>query len=493
MCDLLYDSAMASEVGRSIGSQAARSQRPNLLILMPDQLRADCLQEGSGARMPHLERLAGEGLHLRQAYTTNPLCMPARASFLTGRYCHQHGMWRNEGRLARWTRTYLHRLARAGYHTAQLGKAHVYDHVPCRDLRLQERRMRALGFTQVEEVTGPIATTHTASVVTDHWEERGLLELFREDYARRREAGPLDSTWPSPLPEGEGLDDRIGQLALDFLASPDARRPFAAFVGFAGPHWPWDAPRTWAERFDPSNQPGPLPVTEPEAHVPEPAASFQRHLQGRVEPTAEQAGRIRAAYHAKAAHVDAWIGRILDALEEHGLADDTAVLFWSDHGEMLCDKGRLGKAVLYEQAVRVPVVLRLPPAMGGPRGTGSDALVSIVDAFPTLLELGGCEPVASMGRSLVPLAVGATARHRDAVLAEVDGGDGFEGARIRRRTLVRDRTHKLVTTHRGEPLSLHDLEVDPHEEHNLLGTPAAVPHVERLEAERVRMRKERPR
>jgi len=462
---------------------------------MPDQMRADHLSCAghASARTPQLDRLAAQGTRFTRAYTTNPLCMPARASFLTGKYSHEHGVWRNEGRLSRWTRTYLHHLADAGYHTCQLGKAHVYDHVPCKDLRTQEGRMQALGFRQVEEVTGPIATTHTESLVTDRWRESGLLETFRDDYRRREEAGPLESTWPSPMPEGECLDDRIGELALEFLSSYRREEPFAAFVGFAGPHWPWDPPRAWAELFDPAELGPPEPPSLPGEHVPPLAAGFQRHQQDRVRPTIEQAQRIRACYLAKVAHIDHWVGRILEELERQGMAEDTAVLFWSDHGEMLCDKGRLGKALLYEQAVRVPVILRLPASAPGPVDTASDALVSIVDAFPTLLELAGCAPAPSCGRSLLPLARGEETRHREALLVEVDGDDGYTGARIRRRVMVRDRTHKLLVSHRGDGLALYDLEADPGERSNLLGRQDAREHEERLRAELAPLWKERAR
>ena len=458
--------------------------RPNLLILMPDQMRGDCVSSAGhpDARTPHLDRLAEGGIRFSRAYTTNPLCMPARASFLTGRYCHEHGMWRNEGRLSRWTKTYLHQLVRAGYHTCQLGKAHVYDHVPCKDLRSQERRLRSLGFQEIQEVTGPIATTHTESLVTDRWARMGILDTFRNDYQRRREVGPLDSTWPSPMPDGEALDDRVGELAVEFLAGYDREEPFTAFVGFAGPHWPWDPPETWANQFDPAGLRAPQNPSEPGSHVPGIAAEFQRHQQGRIDPTPEQAASIRACYLAKIAHVDSWVGRILDALEEHGLAEDTVVLFWSDHGEMLCDKGRLGKAVLYEPAVHVPVVLRLPSSMAAPRGVESEALVSIVDAFPTLLELAGCPATRSVGRSLVPVALGQSTHHREAVLCEVDGNDGFEAAPIRRRAMVRDRTHKLVVTDRNEGLALYDLSADPRETDNLLGYSGAEDHEHRLRA-----------
>jgi len=298
------------------------------------------------------------------------------------------------------------------------------------------------------------------------------------------------------MPEGEALDDRICELALSFLRGHDRTAPFAAFVGFAGPHWPWDPPASWADRYDPESMVPPRPSTPPGPEVPERAAAFQRHVQDQVAPTAEQAGRIRALYYAKISHIDALVGKILGVLEERGLAENTVILFWSDHGEMLCDRGRLGKALLYEPTVRVPVILRLPRSSGSSKvseGIRSQALVSVVDAFPTLLELGGCPAAPSRGRSLLPLARGEAQEHHVVVLAEVAGDDGFRGGRIRRRLMVRDRTHKLVVTDRGEPLMLFDLIADPDEEENLLGRGGSSAHEERLRGHLERLARERPR
>jgi choline-sulfatase len=362
-----------------------------------------------------------------------------------------------------------------------------------RHLKKHEPYLRALGFEEIHEVTGPLAARHTDSILTDHWRRAGCLRTFRKDYAKRAKAGPYDATWPSPLPEGETLDDFVGGLALDFLDRQEASRAFATFVGFGGPHWPWDPPPEWADRYDPSAMDEPLPPVEPGAWVPEPAASFQRHLQGGDPPTREQMGRIRALYYAKISHIDAWIGRILERLERSGLAESTAVLLWSDHGEMLGDKARLGKNVAYEGAVRVPLLLRLPGADASPTGaTGVRShLVSILDAYPTILDIAGCasDEWRGFGRSLVPLVREPSASHHDAVFGEIGGDEGFaeiSGRKgFRHRTVICGPRFKMVVSDRLEVLKLHDLREDPRESVNLAGRPDFGPVVEELK-ERLR-------
>jgi arylsulfatase A-like enzyme len=452
------------------------SDRPNIVVLMTDQQRADCLGAAGHpvVRTPHMDRLAAEGLRFTNAYTTCPICMPARSSFLAGTYCHNHGQWTNVGRLPENADTYCHRLTAVGYRTCHVGKSHLYSHRGGHHLDEMRPFMNALGWDDVLETTGPWATLRTDSIMTDRWKERGCLDTFRDDYRKRREAGPTRALWPSPMPPGEHADAFVGDTAVDYISGYDRSRPLLLFVGFGGPHEPWDPPADWAAKYDPAAMDPALPVTEPGPWVPPAAAEHQRALQNDgLALTPEITGQIRALYYAKISHVDSHFGRILERLESRGMLDDTWIIFWSDHGEMLGDKGRLMKQVFYESSARVPLVVR--PPRGAADGLVSESLVSQIDVYPTILEIAGAEPKPDcFGTSLVPFADEPTLKAHDVVASEIDA------SRLCRKTMIRDERHKLVVSSDGAELSLYDLIDDPAESINLIGKPGTEDTVARL-------------
>lgn len=435
---------------------------PNILILMPDQMRADCLSCGGHPviETPNLDRLAAEGVRFPHTYTTSPICMPARSSFLSGLFCHNHGQWSNYGRLPATADTYARRLRAAGYHTCHIGKAHLYPHRRGHHLREEEPFMHALGWADVLETTGPHATCTTKSILTDHWERQGLFETFLNDYIRRGKEGGVAAVWPSPLPPGETLDDFVGRTACEYLESYDRPEPWLVFVGFGGPHEPWDPPVEWAARYEgrAMNPAQPPPPSKP--WLTSEAAAYRARVAQRERPLPEATvAKIRALYYAKISHIDDWIGRIRQVIERRGWADQTAVVVWSDHGEMLGDRNLYHKTFFYEPSVRVPLILRLPDRSGA--GTVRPHLVSLVDLAPTLLEIGGAEPrKREFGKSLLPLVRDPDLLHHDFVCSE-----------IHFRTLIRDQRYKMVVGTGAEVLELYDMAEDPQETRNLVGHP----------------------
>lgn len=437
--------------------------RPHIVILMTDQQRGDCLSCAGHPvlRTPHLDRIAAEGTRFASAYTSSPVCMPARSSFLSGLYCHNHGQWGNYGHLPKDADTYLRHLKRAGYHTCHVGKSHLFSHQPGSDMRDYDPLMHAFGFDEVFETGGPWATVEAESIATNHWRRLGCYQALLDDYARRRQIGALHALWPSVLPEGETLDDFVARTATDYIEGYDRAEPLLLFVGFGSPHEPWDPPASWAERYDPADMPPAQPPGEPGPWVPPKAAQAQRPPHPALTP--EQIALVRARYFAKIAHVDSLVGDILAALERRGWLNSTALVFWSDHGEMLGDHGRFHKGVFYEQAVRVPLLLRLPrhPRPGGVVASP----VEITDVFPTLLAIAGCPPKPSApGRSLLPLCDEPSGALHDAVFSEIG-----------KTTMVRTERHKLVVDSAGDSLMLYDLEADPQETTNLLGQADVAP------------------
>ena len=444
--------------------------RPHILILMTDQQRADCMSAVGHPllRTPNMDRLAAEGTLFTDACTVSPLCMPARASFLSGRWVHNHFMWANDGHLAAGDESLFRRLRDNGYRTCHVGKSHYYNHDE-RHLAEWIPYMRCRGFDDVHETTGPWATLTTDSCMADHWAKLGLLESFRQDYRDRRrirrEQG-LDIARPSPLPVEEFSDSFIGRRAVEYIAGYDDKRPMALFVGFGGPHEPFDAPGEYATMFRPADAPAPIQATEPGEWAPDHAAQWQRH--GRRTAMKEDDFRaVRANYYGKIALVDRWFGEILAACERKGMLEDMLIVFWSDHGDMLGDHGLMYKSRFFETSLRIPLIVRLPGCRR-PRQCSS-ALAQTVDIMPTVLAAVGIEPPATcQGLSLMPLLENPSAPLRDAAFIEVAAGNG------NRISMVRTMRHKYEVDQDGRGLSLYDLEADPEERNNLLGHPDSI-------------------
>ncbi len=435
---------------------------PHILIIMPDQCRADSLRCAGHPQIktPNMDRLAADGMRFTQAYTVSPICMPARASFVNGLYPHNHGMWTNAGQMPADDETFFHHLQAAGYYTAHIGKSHYYPHGG-KHLREYEPYMHARGLDYVHETTGPLATVRTDSYLTDRWRRLGLLEKYRDDYARRR-ATDGQAVWPSPLPVEEFPDSYVGRQAVEFVEKYEGNRPVCLFVGFGGPHSPWDAPGDYATMYDPADTPAHVPPAEPEEWVPEHAA--RKMTAGRHTRLADHAiGRLRANYYGKISLIDHWVGQILAAFERREWLSDTLVVFWSDHGEMAGDHQRVGKCVFYDASVRVPLIVRWPGHIEP--GRTSDALVEIIDVFPTLLDAVGAEPSARcFGKSLWPVLRDPNSEHRDAVFSEIHHGGQHN-------IMVLTRGHKYAMDETGSGYLLHDVLEDPAEQHNIIGHP----------------------
>jgi choline-sulfatase len=441
-------------------------KKPNVLVIMPDTFRGDSLSCAGhpAVKTPNLDRLASMGVRFDAAYTSSPVCMSARSNCISGLYCHNTGQWNNVGRFPAGTRTYMNVLQESGYHTAHIGKSHYYKHSCKRVDRAphlddEKEFVQSMGHDDVFEVTGPWATVGTDSIYTDHLKQKGLVDVFRDDYIKRRKATFLGATWPSPLPEEDHMDSFICHTVIDYLKRYDDEKPFAVFVGIGGPHDPWDPPQAWADKFKNADVPEPLPLSPREEWLGEAALKYREEISGK--PIDEDTWKaIRRLYYAKIAHIDSLIGEMLDALEAKGELNNTIIVFWSDHGDRLCDRGRLHKGVFLDESARIPLMLRMPGNPGA--GTVCNSVVSINDIFPTILGAAGVEGVSSFGESLVPATRDSDTVFHDAVFGEID----FSGTRT---TMIRTERHKMVIDANAETLQLFDMQEDPNELVNLAG------------------------
>jgi arylsulfatase A-like enzyme len=441
-------------------------KRPNILIIATDQQRADCVGCAGHPQIktPNIDRIAGQGVRFAQATTVSPLCMPARASFISGLYPHNHGMWKNSGELPASDETFFHHLQSHGYLTAHIGKSHYYVYTEGLHVRQKLAYMHARGLEYIHESAGPRSAVKTESGMTDEWREKGLLDLYKKDYAERKELPP----WivrPSPLPVEDFTDSYPGRKAVEFVRTYQDERPMCLFVGFHGPHEPWDAPAEYATMYRPEETPPPIPIAQGNSNLPT-YVKQKVDFKPREGMAIEDVQHLRANYYGKISLIDYWVGEILSAFEDRGWLDDLFIVFWSDHGEMAGDHGMLFKRVFYESSVRIPLILRWPGEI--PQSVVSDALVENIDVFPTILEAIKARPSRRcLGRSLWPVMHDPELEHRLCALSEV-----FHAGS--KNVMVRTHRHKYAVDDKGRGLMLYDLENDPHEQDNLIGRKEAL-------------------
>jgi choline-sulfatase len=438
------------------------NRKPNILIIMPDQQRADCLSCAGHLQLKtsNMDRIASSGVRFEQATTVSPVCMSARASFVNSLYPHNHGMWSNRGCMPASDDTFFHHLQSAGYYTAYVGKSHYYGHGRGH-MRDYEGYMHARGLEYIHEVTGPLATQSTRSYMTDELERHGLYEAFKEDYAGRvgiRKENPF-LVRPSPLPVELFLDSYVGRQGVGFIENYSNPRPMCLFVGFPGPHEPWDAPGEYASMYDPEKTPDPIPYQELNESIPEEIRQME-DFQPMGSSSPDNIRAVRANYYGKISLIDRWVGKILDACEEGKLGEDLLIVYWSDHGDLLGDHRRVYKGTFHEGSMRVPLMLSWPGQL--PEGQTSDALAEIIDVYPTLMDALGLDtPTRCQGRSLIPIMKDPDAEFRESQLSEISFA-------YERRICLRTRDYKYSVRQNGDGYMLFDLDNDPVEQRNLV-------------------------
>ncbi len=449
------------------------TRRPNILWLFSDQHRGDVMgvKGHPVVRTPNMDELASQGYLFHDVFCQGPLCVPARVSLMTERYVRDHGAFENDYFASAELPTMLQAIRDSGYHTTAIGKMHLFPHFPDVDDGLP--LMRAMGFQEVHETVGKLACGFIRNPYTDYLDELGLLDTYRSfvrartPWRRDREArADSKPTWavdPSPLPAEHYLDTWVGRRAVEWLESYRSEDPFFLWVGFPGPHDPWDAPIDYVRRYEGADVP--LDSTR-RPDIPEegPLSVFLRSFlrySSSDTLTDERARDVRRHYFANVTLIDEAIGRILAALERAGLADDTWVVYSSDHGEMLGTHGFLNKMVFYEPSVRVPLIVR-PPG-GAPNGEIRSGLLEHVDLSATLRSLAGAGEVpGSAGRSFASTFSGSLLESREVVVSE---NYGF--------AMWRTDRYKLVVYEKGVlPVQLFDLVEDPSEDHNRVADPA---------------------
>jgi arylsulfatase A-like enzyme len=408
--------------------------RPNVLILFSDDQRADTIAAlgNPHIRTPNLDRLVRRGTTFTRAYCMGSMqgavCVPSRAMLLTGRT-----LFHVEDDLAGQA-TWPEAFARAGYATFLTGKWHNSSESALRAFQAG----RAIFFGGMGDPydlpLDDISPRHT------------LVELPKsEDHSVKR----------------------MADAAVEFLRGQSGAAPFLCYVAFNAPHDPRVAPRPYHDWYN-AHQP-PLPENFLPRHPFDNGALEIRDEELAPWPrTPEIVRQHLADYYAAIEHLDAQIGRILDALEVSGQAEKTLVVFTSDHGLAIGSHGLFGKQNLYDHSMHSPLIMAGP---GIPAGRQIDALCYLLDIFPTLGELAGIPaPEGSEGRSLAPVIAGRQRAIRDSVFT----------AYADTQRAVRDERWKLIVYAQVHETQLFDLQADPGERHDLADDPKHTGERERL-------------
>jgi len=422
--------------------------RPDVLILMTDQLNPHCLGYAGDPviKTPNIDELAREGTSFNKAYTVCPVCMPARCSIISGLYPHNHGFWTNftdhvfPTELGSMFRDIRH----AGYRTAHVGKSHWFNLPWGDDYADRLDYYSTIGIEHAVEIPGPYMTPFCKSAYSEHLQSVGLWDAYARDIAMRLEKGQYVLA-PSPLPPDEHNDSLVGRKAIEFIENCPTDHRFCLHASFPGPHSPLDAPGEYADLFDPK-------TIELPPNIPDVVKS------GANEYSRDEMKRMRANYYGKIALIDHWCGKIIDTLKRRGTWDNTLVIFTADHGEHMGAHGRLGKCHFNDESARIPMILRWPGRVR--TGQSTPALAEVIDIYPTILDaIGGTPSFGRFGTSLLPVASGETDSVHDAVFSEISGGK--KGMRY----MVRTPQHKWWISPGQE--HLYDMDSDPYEMTNL--------------------------
>lgn len=435
------------------GPLAAQETRPNILFILSDDQRFDALGCAGHpiVKTPNLDRLAARGVRFRNTFVTTPICAASRASILTGRYERTHKFTFGAPPLAAsfCADSYPALLRQAGYRTALIGKFGV--------------SVEAGQAAKMFDLLVPIG-------------------------------------WPFQRKQPSGETRHIDQIATDraieFLKGQPAGQPFCLSVSFNSPHaedgkldnlYPW--PKTVDGLYDDTPVPAP-PLAADKYFQAEP--EFLRKSLCRIRwywqfDTPEKYARNVRAYYRMISGIDHEIGRLLAELERLGLLENTIIVFMSDNGYFLGERGFSGKWVHYELSLRVPLLIadpRLPP---GRRGKTADELALNIDIAPTLLAFAGLQaPREYQGRSLVPLLRGDRVKWRSDFFCEHlfvhKDIPQLEGVRGERYVYARYFTQQPVFEF------LHDLEKDPHELKNLARDDSHAALLERMRRRAVELR-----
>lgn len=470
----------AEQVASSAKPQAAK---PNILIFMTDQQRGDSIGPYHRAHTPDVDRLSREGVTFSQSYCPAPHCCPSRATFFTGLYPSEHGVWNNVdvgNALSRGpfpgTQLFSDDLKQAGYELYFSGKWHVsaLDSPADRGWTMSRTQMGGKSAALAAGTTPPRAPGdwhgYDGKPPLGEWHKYALIAQ-RPEQTRRFEAQILRPGYGTYTHYGQAAPGRKGGFAFDRKVVDDAiqfvrqrkkgANPWVQYVGIIGPHDPYFLPKEFLDLYHIED----IKLPENYADRMHDKPALHRRTRDRFDelPESEHREALRH-YLAYCSYVDSLFGEVIKAMEETGELDNTLVLYTSDHGDYAADHGLWCKGLpCFRGAYHIPAVMRWPAGIKNP-GRTVEAFVSTADFAPTFLEAAGTPADRPLtGRSLLPFLHGEPppADWPDAVFTQTNGNELYGIQRS-----VSTRKWKYV--YNGFDYDeLYDLEADPGETKNL--------------------------
>lgn len=440
-----------------------KPQRPNVLLVMCDQLRGDCLGFAGhpDVKTPNLDTIAAQGTFFDNAYSACPTCVPARATLFTGKTpAHTGRVGYRDGVTWDFPHMMPQEFTNAGYQTACLGKLHV--HPP----RL------ACGFETLRLHDGYLGCYQGSDI--PHW----MHQDVHDDYLRfLREhvnhpvwvdsSGPECNSWvyhPWLYDESLHPTSWVTDETIRFLETRDRTRPFFCMASYVRPHPPLDAPRSYFDLYNERDLREPAHGDWDDDAACERDGWVTNSVHGCRDATLRH--EAMAGYYACITHVDHQIGRLITALKRDGSFNDTIILFVADHGEMLFDHASFRKLLPYEGSTRVPLIVRVGKNVAVTTPHRSESVVELMDVMPTLLDLCGVEvPEGVDGASLA----GEVLKGEQIERPYVHGGHAFTFEQSNQWIVTPH--DKYVWFSQSGVEHYFDLDADPREEHDLIADP----------------------
>ena len=423
--------------------------QPNFLIIMSDQHHAGAMGCAGDEviRTPNIDRLAAGGVRFDQCYTASPLCVPSRMAFMTGQYPSDTQAWCNEDFLGSDIPTFAHALGVAGYETVLCGRMHFCG---------PDQRH---GFEK--RLVGDLTGVHHRRLRPD---ADKLMEDMLEAMGQSLHAASFSGPGRSFCLD---FDDQVTDAGVDFLDHRKDERPLCMVVGTFLPHCPFVVD---GDLFDSYHDRVPAPPPVPDGYFDQVHPLIVQWIADRgitdIDPLITK--RVREAYYGMVTYFDSLLGRLLEALQRSAIADNTIVIYCSDHGEMAGEHGMFWKSNFFEGSVRVPLMASWPGRFA--EGLTVDHIVNLVDIAPTLLDLAGADPFPHpiRGRSLRGfLAGGGVDDWENETYSE-----HYNTLNLPPGRMIRVDQWKLVHYHANETPMLFNMVEDPEEFHDLAGDPA---------------------